>query len=258
MSTTPLLRDVTTPVGRRRALRSRRPGSARLDPVCVLDVLDVPDPIEDVAATRRGCLAARATVLAGPWNPPSDPDRAEGWLGLLIVDGLLTRTVGAGRLRSKELLGPGDLLRPWDVTDPDANGVPEWEALEDTRVALLDRRFAARTVEWPAIGEALLRTTVRRSHSAAMLLSTCRARRADDRLLLLFGHLADRWGRVGIDGIRIPVRLTHQVIGSLVCLRRPTVSSTLARLRDEGRLVRLEDGAWLLPRADPRADQVAA
>ena len=58
------------------------------------------------------------------------------------------------------------------------------------------------------------------------------------RLLLLLWHLADRWGRVTPDGVRIPLRLTHTLLADLVASRRPSVTTALALLEHEGHLVR--------------------
>jgi DNA-binding FadR family transcriptional regulator len=83
--------------------------------------------------------------------------------------------------------------------------------------------------------------------------------RVDRRLLALFWHLAERWGRVSRDGIAVPLVLSHRLIGELVGARRPTVSTALAELAREGELIRREDGTWLLtgePVAVP--DQSAA
>ena len=83
--------------------------------------------------------------------------------------------------------------------------------------------------------------------------------RVDRRLLALFWHLAERWGRVARDGIAVPLVLSHRLIGELVGARRPTVSTALAELARDGQLVRRDDGTWLLtgepfnvPAAEPR------
>jgi CRP-like cAMP-binding protein len=76
-------------------------------------------------------------------------------------------------------------------------------------------------------------------------------RRVDERLLALFAHLGDRWGRVTPDGIHVPVRLTHELIALLIGAQRPTVTTGLGELRRQGRLVKRPDRTWLLPRGTP-------
>jgi CRP/FNR family transcriptional regulator, cyclic AMP receptor protein len=80
------------------------------------------------------------------------------------------------------------------------------------------------------------------------------------RLIALFWHLAERWGRMTADGIVVPLTLSHRLLGELVGARRPTVSAALAALAHEGRLVRRESGDWLLvdaPEATPETRVVS-
>jgi CRP/FNR family transcriptional regulator, cyclic AMP receptor protein len=72
----------------------------------------------------------------------------------------------------------------------------------------------------------------------------------DRRLLALFWHLAERWGRVGTAGIMIPVALTHRILGHLVGAARPTISSALGGFAKRDQLVRGPRGSWL-PRGKP-------
>jgi CRP-like cAMP-binding protein len=169
---------------------------------------------------------------------------------MLVLDGLLVRQVEVGGLRCCELLGPGDLLRPWDEEDSGAMCGSEaaWRVLEPTRLALLDGAFACRACRWPTVTAELMQRTLRRSRSLSILLALTQARRADVRLRTLFWHLADRWGRVTPAGIVVPVNLTHRLIAQLTGLRRPSVSISLGELERSGEIVRLSKGSWLISR----------
>ena len=60
-------------------------------------------------------------VEPGEWNPVRENgDEAAGSLGLLILNGFLVRHVRVIDRPPAELLGPGDLLHPWepDHTEP--------------------------------------------------------------------------------------------------------------------------------------------
>ena len=201
-----------------------------------------------VEAARHQLPARTQWVEAGRWNPLAGdlPPRFDGWLGMLVLDGLLVRQVTLETLRCCELLGPGDLLRPWD--EDDGTGTlhchATWRVLEPTRVALLDATFAHRACRWPTLTAELLQRTLRRSRAQSILLALTQARRADVRLRVLFSHLADRWGRVTPEGILLPLRLTHTVIAQLTGLRRPSVSISLAELERSGEIVRLSKSAW--------------
>ncbi len=125
-----------------------------------------------------------------------------------MLDGLLVRQTEVDGLRCCELLGPGDLLRPWDETGTDATfeSSAHWRVLQPTRIALLDAGFARRAARWPSLTAELLQRTVARSRSLSVLLALTQARRADVRLRTLFWHLADRWGRVTPNGIVLPLQ----------------------------------------------------
>jgi CRP-like cAMP-binding protein len=58
--------------------------------------------------------------------------------------------------------------------------------------------------------------------------------RLEVRLALLLWHLAGRWGKVERGGVRLPLPLTHQLLGQLVGAERPSVSHALARLAHNG------------------------
>ena len=59
-------------------------------------------------------------------------------------------------------------------------------------------------------------------------------------------YLADRWGKVRPDGVNVPLELTHQTLGRLVGAQRPSVTTALKQLGEEGRVTRCDDGTWLL------------
>jgi CRP-like cAMP-binding protein len=212
---------------------------------------------EETEAARQQLIARTLWRDAGPWDPlsPELPRYFDGWLGMLVLDGLVVREVDLQGLRCCELLGPGDLLRPWDE-DGDADTVgstASWRVLEPMSVALLDAEFARRASRWPALSGALMARTIRRSRSLNVLLALTQARRAEVRLRILFWHLADRWGRVTPDGVVLPLRLTHNLIGQLTGLRRPSVTVSLRELERSGEIVRRSRHTWVLAPAARRA-----
>jgi CRP/FNR family cyclic AMP-dependent transcriptional regulator len=209
---------------------------------------------EDEAQARRHVVALLESVEPGPWNPapgyPLDP----AFLGLLVVDGIIARDVELGGRRCSELLGPGDLLRPWDYDDGEHASVPSesaWSVLEPTRLAVLDGRFARVACRYPELMARLIGRTVRRSRWLAIMLTISSMPRVDTRVQALMWHLADRWGHVTLEGVVVPARLTHDMIGRLVGAHRPSVTTALSELTRENRIARLPHG-WLL-RGDPPA-----
>jgi hypothetical protein len=169
-------------------------------------------------------------------------------LGLLISDGVLAREVVLGDTVSTELLGPGDILRPWHVEGPPhlLEVTIRWNALSAVRLGLLDRRAATTLCRYPEIGAVIVDRLSERAQRLAITQAISQLNRVDRRLLALFWHLAERWGRVAREGIAVPLVLSHRLIGELVGARRPTVSTALADLARDRQLVRRDDGTWLL------------
>lgn len=207
---------------------------------------------------RHRALAPALWVEPGPWSPPDGPEIRRS-LGLLVIDGLMTRTIEVGGRTCPELLGAGDVLRPWDHTGEHAS-LPmrsSWTALERTTVALLDERFAAAACRWPAVVGALLGRTIQRTRAVAFHMAIAHVRHADTRLLMLLWHLGDRWGRMTPLGVHVPLRLTHELMAHLTCMRRPTASSALQRLSRADEIARRRDGTWLLLGRPPGVSPVA-
>jgi CRP/FNR family cyclic AMP-dependent transcriptional regulator len=219
---------------------------------------------EDRALASRYAVAEALRLEPGPWDA-GRVEPAPGRLALLVLDGLIKREVRIAGSECAELLGEGDVLRPWD---DDAGGFTQvgggFEVLEPTRLALLDRRFAVAAGRWPELVEAILGRCVARSRALAFHMALSHLTRVDVRLLALFWHLADRWGRVGTDGVIVPLHLTHRTLAQLVGAQRPSVTTALGALADERRVTRRRDGSWLLhgePPADlriPAAEHAAA
>lgn len=181
----------------------------------------------------------------GRWGP-SDP---RGHLGLLIVEGLLLRQVRLLGSSSAEVLGEGDLLRPWDVdgqfTLPVAAEV-SWTVLLPCDVAVLNARFVRRAGRCPQVLARLTGRTVGRAKSLAIHDAVTNLKHVETRLLVAFWHLAERWGRVGLTGISMRLPLTHEMLAKLVGATRPSVTTGLGRLAARGVLMRERGDVWHL------------
>src|SRR3954452_19004796 len=215
---------------------------------------------EEEADARRHVVAVLEDIPTGAWEPTGGYARDPAFIGLLVIEGTMSRDVEIGGRRCSELLGPGDLLRPWDYDEGDATSVPPgWagRVLEPVRLAVLDGRFARVACRYPELMAKLIGRTLRRSRWLAILLTISSMPRVDARVQALFWHLADRWGRVTLDGVVVPVQLTHEMIGRLVGAHRPSVTTALSELGRIGRISRTPQG-WLLRGDPPSATAVAS
>jgi CRP-like cAMP-binding protein len=220
----------------------------------------------ELPAAIRASAASLRWLSRGAWRPRVER-RGRGHLGLLVLDGLLLRRVRVRGAPCAELLGPGDLLRPWSTEVESLSSVPvraSFWVLADARLAVLDRAFAERVSRWPEINEALIERMTDRARRLTYNLATQRSKRVDERLWLALWHLADRWGTVRPEGVELRLPgLSHRVLGSLIAARRPSVTTAIGHLVDSGLLRRLDHGAFLLigePSAEiagPRATAIA-
>src|SRR4051794_30604391 len=78
---------------------------------------------EAVELARRHMVVPAVDLDPGSWAPSAHGVTEPGDLGLLIVDGFMTRDVHLGATVACEVVGRGDLLRPSDH-DGDAAPVP--------------------------------------------------------------------------------------------------------------------------------------
>src|SRR3954454_10789469 len=224
--------------------------------VVVAPLLDLdPDLATDLTPALReqvrGWLVVRVVTLPrGPW--PAAVHREPGLMGFLVLDGVLTRNVSLGKIAYPELLGRGDLLRPWQVETAGRLGKVDvnWNVLEPCRVAVLDRRFAGIVGRWPEVVDELLGRALNRARELDLHMAIAQLPLLELRLLALLWHLADRWGRPVDDGMHVPIRLTHSLLAGMVLGRRPSVSTTLTELTNRGLVSRVEDG-WVLPGDSP-------
>jgi len=251
--------------GRARIRQARGPGSARLSNVGVVShrasevcrVLDEdPDLAGAVPAQRRSqaareCLARTATVPPGEWRAARLSLAGES-IGLLVLRGLLIRRVGVDGRFGAELLGAGDLLRPWQGEDepPTLALSTGWRVIEPMRLAVLDEQFGQRLGRYPQISARLVGRALQRSRNLAVNMAIVHQARVDVRVHMLLWHLAARWGKVRSDCVSLPLRLTHNVLADLAAARRPTVTSALSELAKRG-LVRSDEHGWLLAGGPP-------
>jgi CRP/FNR family transcriptional regulator, cyclic AMP receptor protein len=195
----------------------------------------------------REVAALVAQVEPGKWRPRFRG--TEAGLGLLVLDGLLVRSVTLDEEVPTALIGAGDLIRPWESVEDEDAVVPcsvSWEVLEPTRLALLGRGLATAAADCPGLVAALLERTERRARSQGILKAIANMKRIDTRVLVLLWHVAERWGRVTASGVVVPLNLTHQRIATLVGAQRPTVTAALSRLSERGAVMRAAAGGYVL------------
>lgn len=186
----------------------------------------------------------------GPWRfePPPEP----GSFGALILAGMMLIRIDAGSRSHIEMLGPGDLVSPWvgTGTELSAPSVLTASVVARARVALLDRRFALRTARWPEIHAGLIQRSIDRSRRLSLQSAINALPRIEERVEVTLWELAYRFGRVTREGIVLELPISHSQLADIVAAQRPSVSTAVVRLEDQGQISRSARRTWVL-RGDP-------
>ncbi|MGI8863262.1 MAG: Crp/Fnr family transcriptional regulator [Solirubrobacteraceae bacterium] len=228
----------------------------------ITDLISIVDADPDLAElldepererARRQALTRVRQLSPGAWDAAKAVEPEKHHRGFMIIDGLIAREVDVLGRTCVELLGQGDVLRPWrwDADGSHVQAEVGWVVLEPTRLAVLDHGRVERMNLWPQLGVELFARGTRRAHALAVALAIAHHQRIDDRLLLTLWHLAERWGRVRSDGIAVPLPLSHQRLADLVGAHRPSVTTAIGDLGRAGSLSRGDDGTWILHGSPP-------
>lgn len=219
-----------------------------------VSVLEAEPSLGDGLDPRSTSTATRSAVAA-TWSLPRGRWQSEPWtfdfrgsLGLLLVEGMIARQLLVGGQEAVELLGPGDVLRPWAEVDQEASHSlrESWIVPRQARLALLDRAFAVSIGPWPEISANIADRIAARVGWMALFSAIQGLRRVDERLLAILWSYADRWGRVTPGGVMLRLDLTHRLLAGVIGARRPSVTTALKALEDCGTLTRRKDHTWLL------------
>ena len=206
----------------------------------------------DLDEAREKLVAEVRKVEPGTWEEAREKPASPLFLGYLILDGAFTREIVVSSRPSIELLGPGDLIRPWVV--PRALDVMhvthQWSSLSTGRIAIVGDDFHQQAQAYPSILTVLMDRVVARARWLGFQVALSHLTRIDHRLLLTFRYMAERWGVGEQRGVKIPIRLSHRSLAGLIGARRPRVSSEITNLTEQGLIEQAQDGTWTFFAAD--------
>ncbi len=108
------------------------------------------------AATEIGhrAILPVLAVPAGRWDPPAAAHLGTGTVAFVVLDGLLVREAAL-----RDVLGPEDVLEPWD------DGT-RWTACTPVRLAVIGARFVEALRPWPGATARLLARAGSRTRAA--------------------------------------------------------------------------------------------
>ena len=194
-----------------------------------MSVTGLPDEVRELLVS----VATPLEVLAGE-------DVAEhGVVGTMAIvsAGRIAVVVRADGTRSRTiaLLQEGDALvmpaEDWQGA-PDARAV----AATDSEVLIVTGALDEVVALDPAAGAWLVRALAQAVADRELSTAIALEPRLERRLLLKLRQLAERWGRVTPDGVRLDLRVTHQELADMVGAARESVTVAFGRLQDQGEI----------------------
>lgn len=171
-------------------------------------------------------------------------------LGFLVGRGMIARTVEVAGGTCVELLSAGDLLQPSASEQPSFARM-WWTALDSVELIVIDREAASRICSEPEVLAELVSRGTRRAHNLTVSAAIESVVGVENRVLLALWQLAENYGEVSPEGVHLSLRLTHEMLSSLIGSRRPSVTSALTALGDRDLVTRLPDRSWLLKGSPP-------
>jgi CRP-like cAMP-binding protein len=229
------------------------------DRIRLLDVLPaLATDLDERATADAGAflLAPLIHVLKGNWDPrhAGHGVAVRGRVhGFVVVDGVVLRESTLGGVPSTQVLGPGSLVLDAHEAEGSVPVERRMRALVTSRVALLDDTVLLAGTRWPRITARLFEAVAAEVERSCRYHAMSQLPRAEDRVLAVLWELAGQFGHVATDGVHVGVTLTHEVLGTLIGARRPTVSLALVELASRGAL--RGDGEWVL---EPQSAELVA
>ena len=166
----------------------------------------------------------------------------------IAASGAVCGVVGSGRLalafiaeeadreRTIGMLEEGDVIvRPsdgWTSVGPRVRCF----AIEDALMHLVNRERLDAWMHDPDLAANVVRVLSAQIADRELAVAIALEPRVERRLLLKLRQLAERWGRVTPDGIRLDLRLTHQELANMVGAVRESVTIALGRLASAGEI----------------------
>lgn len=107
-------------------------------------------PADELPFAERVLIAPRRELRDGGCRRTRSSATARPFAALLLR-GLVTHEVMLAGRCSANLLGPGDLFRPWHSADTPLPCDERWTATGGAAIAVLDERFVATARRWPSL-----------------------------------------------------------------------------------------------------------
>ena len=181
-----------------------------------VSLLDIEPDLADVLGDEQRIEAQRLWLPVAAVDKDEDVTRLleeSGAFGAIVLDGILVQALQIGDDPALRLIGPGSFVPM--VDSPRSMPVVGARLFVPvpTRLVLLGDEVLIAARRWPWLVSSLHARMLEHSERLATQLAICQLPRVEDRLMALMWLLAESWGRVTPAGIRLPLSLSHEVLG---------------------------------------------
>ncbi len=142
----------------------------------------------------------------------------------------ISKTSPEGKSLILAILGPADVISDaaWQIREHDSQA----ECIEDCRLYAINKEVFRKLIkENPEFGISLLQNFANRLKQAQSRIEDLVFRQVPSRVARLILSLAETYGKVTPNGIKVEFPITHQEIADLVGSSRVTVTQILNRMR---------------------------
>lgn len=175
------------------------------------------------------------TLKYTPIYLPGDPANSVYLLkkGRVRISSLSTE----GKQVIHSILGPGNVFGELSLVDDDGEHDSLAEAIDDTLLCSIHKKdFEHFLEQHPHLSLKVTKLIGFRLKQVTSRVQDLVFKNAEERLESVLKHLSEEHGQAHPQGKLINLPLTHQDLGELTNLARPTVSEMMKRLEAEGKI----------------------
>lgn len=192
------------------------------------------DGFTDDVYERLGKVCTPVAVLAGDEAPEAGLTGPAAFVSAGRV--AVVVEAEAGRTRTIALLQEGDALVLPAGGWPGAPGA-RVRAATDAELMVLSAPLDDVLCADPGLGAWIVRAIAAAVADRELSVAIALEPRLERRLVLKLRQLAQRWGKVTPEGVRLDLRVTHQELGDMIGAARESITVALGRLQDQGEVI---------------------
>lgn len=176
------------------------------------------------------------------------PERGDEFDAYVVLKGSIASRSAIGGRTAADLHGPGDVISPARGAASNGAGAGwsrSWSVLQPAELAAFDLARVPPEQLFP-LTRGMFERMAPSADELRLRLAISQSPKLATRVEAALWRFAERWGRQGVEGVRLAVGLTQGILAECVCAHRTSVVVALGELEDAGRLRREGRGVYLL------------